>query len=813
MKLSTTSFLLLLVGAILASCQHVSIHPDTPAPDPYGPHDDLIAGLTLRFGSVRTRADVVEVLDGETDIQSIACFVRTKDFGKPGEPTYRQGVFQSFFFKDDEITDEGNGSFSIDLDIQSPSVAGKTDIAVIANYRENGLETALQQVAQWHELFEQVSAPVTAAGIRSPLLMFGYKEVALSHTVETTVTLPVQRLVARFDIENKAADAAKRPFLLKSAEIIHPKQYSFLIGGNDEAYNIPVFDGHFQAVDCADNKNIKGLYTYETANDGSVAHTALLIRGTLDGKAYSKRIDLMQDGEIIALARNTRYAITLTPAADGQGVDWSFTVDDWSEGTVIPVKPDYQQPILGNFTFEDDKGALTTANTWQEDTRTALLKQIAAGYKIRFTVDSPQNTRVSISFPEGTWAQMGITTDAEKQAFVQRSASASNGLLIQEEYVIEFPAFIDEFVAEVRVESATNPRYFETFRLVSNPTYLCVLEDAWMESATGVRIEDGWNNSTRTFRLDDKPKNKIRFTVKSTGNANVSLQPVSGNINALGVTETDIRLVSQRTTGDYTVQEFELGFPAAIMEDVQAKLIISSSNNPLGYDIVIVLDNLPGRYGDDGLAGVRFGTTYWAPLNLGATTTDNTNPSTASTGYFYQFGRNTPFTQYPAPAIEEGPVGWDKRHTTIFYYTPEIASKYDWVRDYGNERATRDAFWLSPANTPCPQGWRLPTRTEVLQFVSATKSNYALETEQKRWRFTGDDGKTLYIPQTGWINYKDGTVKSPEEPQTRLWACEAYLGRYNYAYVLLLEGSDKIQNNNIVAAQGNAVRCVKRVGD
>ncbi|MDH6312757.1 uncharacterized protein (TIGR02145 family) [Parabacteroides sp. PFB2-10] len=810
---------MVLMGVILSSCQEDPY--ERGGVNPYNPADGEVAALTLRVGSLRTRADQVEVLPGEAEMKSVACFVRTKDFGKPGDAGYKQGAFLAYFLTEAaDIKEVSTGNFEVNLKVQSPSVAGKTDVAVFTNYKENGLETALQGVEQWDDLFNLVTTTATATGLRTPLMMFGYKEVTLSYTIPATETITLQRVVARFDIENKAADAPKKPFLLKSVEVINPKSYAYLIPGNEEAFDIPVLTTGFNKVDCSDNKTIKGIYTYEAANDGSVAHTALLVRGTLDGQPYSKRIDLMQDGEIIPLVRNTRYLITLTPTPDGSGIDWSFTIDDWSEGTLIPVNPTYQKPVTSNMTFEDASGKAIPANSWNDATKACLLGAISAGDKIKFTVENLQDTRAVLSFVNGDWEDLGITTEEGKEAFIQKTDSTvATRAMIREQYEITFPAMpTTHFDMEVRIENRTKPGYYESFHLIFLPEFDCMVEEPKMINASGTHIVAGWSQSTKSFLLEHQQANtKITFKVKTFHSSQATLTAVTGSLADLGITEKDIKKTDSVPEGNYVVETYEVLFPTMIVKNGKAKVTIANTIKPEKGD-EFYLDGM-GIYPGVNIRAVRIGNLLWAPVNVGASSVDNTNPTTASTGYYYQWGRNTKFTQNPAPSKAQGGQHGNIALSTadgnsIFYYEGGSDQPYyDWLRNNASEQATRNARWSTPANTPCPTGWRLPTKAEADQFKTARNGFAVREEKQKRWKITGDDGQALYFPQTGDIGFSGGSVSAAaSNANCYLWISDNYVhASHGYAYMIQINGSNAVSSTSNWRAYGYPIRCVKSI--
>jgi uncharacterized protein (TIGR02145 family) len=139
---------------------------------------------------------------------------------------------------------------------------------------------------------------------------------------------------------------------------------------------------------------------------------------------------------------------------------------------------------------------------------------------------------------------------------------------------------------------------------------------------------------------------------------------------------------------------------------------------------------------------------YWAPVNVGATSTTY-SADLAGCGYIFQWGRSyAGFTYGSTGDTFGGPVSATEAETTHVdkFITNSSAETFnDWLNSQD------DLLWSGEnARGPCPAGWRVPTDTElgVLQakYVSTNFAN-------SRLAIPADEGATLYLPAAGYRSY------------------------------------------------------------
>ncbi|MCC8170859.1 MAG: hypothetical protein LIP00_03550 [Parabacteroides sp.] len=163
---------------------------------------------------------------------------------------------------------------------------------------------------------------------------------------------------------------------------------------------------------------------------------------------------------------------------------------------------------------------------------------------------------------------------------------------------------------------------------------------------------------------------------------------------------------------------------------------------------------------------------FWAPVNVGATAV-GLGKTDAVCGNYYQWGRNKVFA-YPTTTPNDlvaGPVAENK-------FVTAAAEPYDWlIADDPNFEA-RNTMWVAGSDnydSPCPEGWRVPTKNEL----DAIRKAYA--EELKTATFAADMGLTvqadeagnpLLLPAAG-ARHRTTGVAYGRGTEGDFWSCEA----------------------------------------
>lgn len=167
---------------------------------------------------------------------------------------------------------------------------------------------------------------------------------------------------------------------------------------------------------------------------------------------------------------------------------------------------------------------------------------------------------------------------------------------------------------------------------------------------------------------------------------------------------------------------------------------------------VAYIDENGGNYGD----GVLIGGTLWAPVNCGYKPKDGTNKGYPY-GKLYQWGRkngngydSTDETQYRINTAATPPSNPDNS----YFYT-----KWNNVISAGENYY----LWLSDSKfkfdyIPCPEGWELPSRYQMIALTIGYRSTFTQKDGQNGYWFSGnkefDSNNTslsVFLPAAGMI--------------------------------------------------------------
>ena len=178
------------------------------------------------------------------------------------------------------------------------------------------------------------------------------------------------------------------------------------------------------------------------------------------------------------------------------------------------------------------------------------------------------------------------------------------------------------------------------------------------------------------------------------------------------------------------------------------------------------------EYGVNHGPGVEIDGVVWAPVNCGYHETD------FKYGKLYQWGRkygqgydgnfydgdwDQDYSDVTYPEIEEGPVsfceGQDVNSSNKFYLGEDWSDNYHSdIWNLGNE--------YNPIKTeydPCPDGWRVPTISE-LELMYQNHSSFTTNGEQMGYWFSGSspyssDVPQVFLPAAGRRSYSKGKAK------------------------------------------------------
>ncbi|WP_102406021.1 FISUMP domain-containing protein [Parabacteroides bouchesdurhonensis] len=422
---------LLVVG--LSSCNDEEIIKTNPGFVEKG-YGALTIAMTHNGASTRAVGDNAPddvAFAEEKAINSVAFIVKTETVdGDAGTYNYYLSeedlLSPNGFTEPLTLQDPGAGDSTYTCQIKVKSLGwGTPKVLVIANYKENGVDIAgIVGSKEWDELPAALMSAQLTAGPSTPLLMFGKIDNLVTWTNQgggvAAETIKMERLVSRIDVKNYAYNTdASKGFILESAQLLNPKQYSFIMDTKtaEEINAVPTiteFPAHANVVEVGAIQTLDSLYTYENTNADGTTATALQVNGFYRGAKMSKLIAFKKadavgtPGDPIALARNTRYVVNINPSKDSTDIVWDIKVDDWTVSDTITVEPSFPVPTLKDLKLD----GTTTGLTLNGKVVTVGSTYVGNG-KVTLTSSAPQASTYTVKFKYNTTGS-SIKWDGEK---------------------------------------------------------------------------------------------------------------------------------------------------------------------------------------------------------------------------------------------------------------------------------------------------------------------------------------------------------------------------------------------------------------
>lgn len=221
------------------------------------------------------------------------------------------------------------------------------------------------------------------------------------------------------------------------------------------------------------------------------------------------------------------------------------------------------------------------------------------------------------------------------------------------------------------------------------------------------------------------------------------------------------------------------------------------------------------EYGINHGQGIKIGETVWAPVNCGYHKTDY------KYGKLYQWGRKygQGYSDSDAtyPELVKGPVslyiGQSKDNENKFYY-----DSYDWCSP------TNDNLWyygtgdhpIQSGYDPCPEGWRVPSYTELDDLTDNYSSLTTNENGQPGYWFSGSISYTetvrqVFFPAAGHNLYfvPSGNIDTTSISRDYVGAYWSSMDGNGVAYYLNFDKGEVVGMTSHSRANGFSVRCVQ----
>lgn len=279
---------------------------------------------------------------------------------------------------------------------------------------------------------------------------------------------------------------------------------------------------------------------------------------------------------------------------------------------------------------------------------------------------------------------------------------------------------------------------------------------------------------------------------------------------------------------------FENGFTVTVTDAAEKTHTFSANvaNTVLRSSIlvmpeIILTDDIEGGYVDEyGIChgpGVNIDGLVWAPVNCGY------HKTYYKWGKLYQWGRiyGQGYSGYMydangnqigetadaiLPELVEGGVSLDGDNSSnadVFYFGPS-----DWLTPRNDKLWNSDSD-SSPVRTqydPCPDGWRVPTYSELITLSRNRSSWTTDDTGMQGYWFSGtskysESAPQIFLPAAGYRGYVSGATDN-RGLNGYYWSSKPYT-RATYGAGALSFGSGTASMHYYGRAGGYSVRCVQ----
>ncbi|MDH6304366.1 uncharacterized protein (TIGR02145 family) [Parabacteroides sp. PF5-5] len=400
-------------------------------------------------------------------------------------------------------------------------------------------------------------------------------------------------------------------------------------------------------------------------------------------------------------------------------------------------------------------------------------------------------------------------------------------------------SFEGEFMGERRIyslkggtEIEANKRYILKIKKIAPNTPSLIIErEDWGDDGGEYEVEPK-TDDMEIGALSLTPNTGIQVTGKTyditdATSAGVVTIPVtsytkSGTrmevtyLHGTGNSDTKVTFNNSEAVLTYAAgyfQEYKINIPKPGKTPMHARVEIINNSRPEIRDTIYV-KSVP-NYDTTQEKPVLFGGIYWAPVNVGATEIGTTT-DVKHHGLLFQWGRNIGFVyngeKGTTPDVYPimGAVSWEvamEGDAKGLFIKSNSASGNDWLFPQD------DSLWSGDKQRgPCPEGWRVPTKTELELIKTAYGTSYTAnggtviwKAEEKRIEVKGDNlEKVLYFPAVGDRSHGSGNSTN-QGMHGYYWSSDPFglsLKILNFSASTLLIG-------NSGRAVGRSVRCVQ----
>lgn len=373
-------------------------------------------------------------------------------------------------------------------------------------------------------------------------------------------------------------------------------------------------------------------------------------------------------------------------------------------------------------------------------------------------------------------------------------ASAFNYKISLDANKADFPTSLPQGTQTITISNKSESSKNITISLnitEANSWGLIANGDAYQDDPVTYRINTtGGKISVIAYSVFTTPQVVITHDNKYSSNNWLPAGPINP-------TKTEIEYYRRKHT-------FEITVPATTGTDAAYQLhkatIFTRQNNTNIENITLWRGASMVPYPTNGGASpyysaVEVGGYWWAPINCGAKKVATNGTDQDSNGNLYQWGSKV--ATYFGEATVPGPIS---DNYTDFVTLPGTSTNGgDWLIPSNN------TLWgdgdKKPDQDPCPDGWRIPSRTQL-----ATWGNEGIVSNGVM-KIQGTHGLDLRLPVAGW-RYWDGLAKSGGNYWSRTPENEGGdIRRSRHVYFT----GNKLNHGNSLRVYAFPIRCVQDI--
>ena len=444
--------------------------------------------------------------------------------------------------------------------------------------------------------------------------------------------------------------------------------------------------------------------TVKTEDGGKTATCYVTVIAKVSNISLNKTSASLTEGDTLTLTA------TITPSnATNKNVTWkssNTSVAKVSNGVVTALKA----------------GSTTITVTTEDGAKTATC-QVTVNAKV-YPVTSVSLSKSSTTLTEGGTITLTATINPSNATNKNVTWSSSNSSVASVSNGV-----VTALKAGTATITVTTEDGGKTAKC--NVTVIAKVTSVSLDKTNIELTEGDVTTLTATIKPDNATNKNVTWSSSNSSIASVS----NGKVTALAPGSATITVATE--DGNKT---------ATCLVTVKEK-VNHSTTEPVDENSGIWTDNIDyiDEYGINHGHGVKIGSVIWAPVNCGYHATDY------KYGKLYQWGRKYGQgydTDATIPQLTKGQVskteGNLKSNENKYYYY-----KSDWVTPSDKElwNSGTESSPVKTESDPCPDGWRVPTKSELNMLIKCHSYWTANDADQVGYWLSGEKTYTEDVPQ------------------------------------------------------------------